>query len=437
MRRRPVHDAVPEAPRESTITRWGALSVGISSGISAAVGYVVLLLAARTLDQELNAEFLTFWALLFAVFGVMSGVSTEMTRAASVVRTIGSDPSHPRVGWFGLALGSGGGLLLLLTGFWWGEPIFGDYASVLVPLLAVTVVFYTGHSVLVGVLGGLQRWPLYSALIGMDSLVRLTCVLIAVAMGLQVAGLALASALGAAAWILLLLVRPVRVAWVVRADLPVRSLLRTTTHACLAAASSAALVVGFPVLLRLTTGTEEYLQAAALLLAISLTRAPVMIPLNAYQGVAITYFMANRARGLRAAAPIAGMIIALSSVGAVAAWLVGPWLMITLLGPEYAMSGLVLGGLTFDAGILAILTVSGALCVSFHRHRAFSLGWITATAVAIILLFVPLPIEEKSVLALFMGPMTGIVVHAVVLRRAAKEGRMSSTPSSGERQQGS
>jgi O-antigen/teichoic acid export membrane protein len=398
---------------------------------------VVLLLAARTLDQELNAEFLTFWALLFAVFGVMSGVSTEMTRAASVVRAAGSDSAHPRVGWFGLSLGVGGGTVLLVTGIWWGEPIFGSYASVLVPLLAATVVLYAGHSVLVGVLGGLQRWPLYSALIGTDSAIRLACVLVAVVAGYQVAGLALASALGAGAWLLLLLVaRPVRGAWTLRADLPARALLRTTAHACLAAASSAALVVGFPVLLRLTTDSAEYLQAAALLLAISLTRAPVMIPLNAYQGVAITYFMANRARGLRAAAPIAGVIIAVSLVGAVAAWLVGPWLMVVLLGPGYAMSGLVLGGLTFDAGLLAILTVSGALCVSFHRHRAFSLGWITATVVAIALLFLPVGIEEKSVIALLAGPVAGIVVHAVVLRRVAGDQGTTAVPSPEERRQG-
>jgi O-antigen/teichoic acid export membrane protein len=435
IQRRPDAAATTTAPRESTITRWGALSVGAASGGSAVVGYVVLLLAARTLDQERNAEFLTFWALLFTAFGVMSGLSTEMTRAASVARTVESDVRHPRVGWFGLSAGAGGGVVMLVTGIWWGEPVFGTYAGTLVPLLAATVVLYAGHSILVGVLGGLQRWPQYSALITMDSVLRLACVLLAVAAGFQVAGLALASALGAGAWLLLLVIaQPVRRAWNLRADLPVRKLLRTTAHACIAAASSAALVVGFPVLLRLTTDSAEYLQAAALLLAISLTRAPVMIPLNAYQGVAITYFMANKARGLAAAAPIAGVIVLVSLVGAVAAWLVGPWLMVLLLGPGYEMSGFILGGLTFDAGLLAILTISGALCVSFHRHRAFSAGWMTATVVAIALLFLPLGIEEKAVIALLAGPLAGIVVHAVVLQRTAGR-RVSSADSTEEGRQ--
>lgn len=382
----------------------------------------MLLLAARTLDQVRNAEFLTFWSLLFAIFGVLSGVSTEMTRSSSVMRTVAPRGGNPRLGWFGLAVGAVAGVVLLASGAWWGEPIFGSYAPVFVPLLSATVVLYAGHSVVIGVLGGLQRWSLYSTLIGMESGIRLACVLVAVVAGSQVVGLAIASAAGAVAWaVLLTLSRSSREAWSLRADLRAGALTRTTAHACVAAASSAALVVGFPVLLRLTTDSTEYLQAAALLLAISLTRAPIMIPLNAYQGVAITYFMANRARGLLAVVPIAGVIIVVSTLGAVAAWLVGPWLMVMILGPHYAIGGAVLAGLTFDAGLLALLTVSGALCISFHRHRAFSLGWISATGVAIGILFLPLGIEAKSVLALLVGPIAGIVVHAVVLRQATRE----------------
>lgn len=415
--------------RKSTITRLGALSVGSASGASAVIGYVVLLLAARTLDQERNAEFLTFWSLLFAVFGVLSGVSTEMTRSSSVMRTLAPRPGNPRLGLFGLMVGAVAGSVLLASGAWWGEPIFGSYAPVFVPLLAATVVLYAGHSVVIGALAGLQRWPLYSTLIGMESGIRLVCVLIAVVVGSQVGGLAVASAAGAVAWVILLaLSRSSREAWNLRSDIHIGALTRTTAHACAAAASSAALVVGFPVLLRLTTDSTEYLQAAALLLAISLTRAPVMIPLNAYQGVAITYFMANRARGLLAVVPIAGVILLVSVIGAVAAWLVGPWLMVVILGPQYAVGGAVLGGLTFDAGLLALLTVSGALCVSFHRHRAFSLGWILATGVAVAILFLPLGIEARSVLALLVGPVAGIAVHAVVLRQATREAARTAGP---------
>lgn len=418
--------AGPRTP-EKGMGQASAAGVGVASLASAAVGYVVIVVAARTLDKQDNAAFLTFWSVVFLVIGVLGGIAVETTRAAKTARSLAvSCPldhekrRRPRMGPIALAIGTGTGLVLAATSPLWAPPIFGSYAGALVPVVCVTSVFYAGHAVMMGQFGGLQRWGMYSRVVAFESVVRLAALIAVVIIGASVAGLAWATAAGVAAWLFFMLLSPQsRRAFVLRSDVGLRPYLRTVWHACMAAAASASLVVGFPVLLRLTTSDRVYLESAALLMALSLTRAPLMIPLQAYQGVAITHFMSRRSEGLKAVAPIFGLVLGVAVVGAVAAWLIGPWLMVSFFGEDYEMSGLLLAALTFDAGFLALLTLTGALTIASNRHRAYSLGWVSASVVSFALLCLPLDIETRTVISLAAGPLFGIAVHLWVIVWAA------------------
>jgi O-antigen/teichoic acid export membrane protein len=176
------------------------------------------------------------------------------------------------------------------------------------------------------------------------------------------------------------------------------------------------LVVGFPVLLRLTSTGEAYAAAAALIVAISFTRAPLLIPLNAYQGVAIAHFLNNRHLGFRALLPVARLIAIVAVVGAVLGALVGPPLLTLYYGPGYELSPWVVGGLVIAAGMLALLTITGALCLALDKHSAYSAGWLASTALAVLVLVLPIDTEVRAVLALFVGPLAGLVIHSMVLR---------------------
>ena len=57
-------------------------------------------------------------------------------------------------------------------------------------------------------------------------------------------------------------------------------------------------------------------------------------------------------------------------------------------------------------------TVAAAL------HRAYSLGWIGATLAAGLLLMLPLPLENRTVVALLCGPLIGIAAHLAALARS-------------------
>lgn len=410
----------PAKPKseETTIGASSAIGVGSASLVSAVVGYVVLLLAARILDQESNAVFLTFWSFLFLLFGILGGIQTETTRAANHVVNKAPGRGNPRMGYVALSIGAGTAVILAASSPWWGTPIFGSYTG-LVAVVCVAAAAYAGHAVLMGSLAGQQRWGTYSNLILSESVLRLAGVGLVILVGTSVVGLAWGAAAGAVAWLFFVLFsKPARQSFVRRADIGLGAYYKTVGYACLAGAANAALVVGYPILLRISTPDAEYLASAALLMALSLTRAPLLIPLNAYQGVAISHFVSRRTRGLMAILPILGAVLGVSILGAGLAWLIGPFLMITLLGPGYAMSGLVLAALTFDAGLLGLLTITGALTIASGKHRGYSAGWVAATAVSLGLLWLPLDIQTKTVVSLAVGPAVGILVHSFFIARS-------------------
>ncbi|MCC3277718.1 hypothetical protein LJ754_00880 [Arthrobacter sp. zg-Y40] len=405
-------------PEEATIGASSAVGVGSASLVSAVVGYVVLLLAARVLDQESNAVFLTFWSFLFLLFGILGGIQTETTRASNQSRLTPPNPRNPQMGFIALSIGAGTAALLALSSPWWGALIFGGYSG-LVTVVCIAAAVYSGHAALMGSLAGQQRWGTYSKLILSESVLRLAGVGLVVLIGSSVAGLAWGAAAGAAAWLFFVLFsKSARQSFVRRADIGVGAFYKTLGYACLAGAANAALVVGYPILLRVSTPDQEYLSSAALLMALSLTRAPLLIPLNAYQGVAISHFVSRRTRGIKAILPILGVVLGVSVLGAVLAWLVGPFLMTLLLGPSYGMSGAVLAALTFDAGLLGLLTITGALAIASGKHRAFSAGWVAATAISLGLLWLPLDIQTKTVLSLAAGPLAGVLLHSFFIARS-------------------
>jgi hypothetical protein len=92
--------------------------------------------------------------------------------------------------------------------------------------------------------------------------------------------------------------------------------------------------------------------------------------------------------------------------------------MATVLGEAYRVDALLLFALTLAAAGLALLTLTGAAALAVNAHRAFSAGWLSATAAATLLLLVPASIETRAVLSLAVGPVLGILVHVVAVRRA-------------------
>jgi O-antigen/teichoic acid export membrane protein len=399
--------------RQYTITPQGAAVVGVSSVVSALSGYLILVIAARTLEPARNANFLVFWALLFGIFGVVSGLQQETTR------TVRSADLTARPAWrpvhvlrVSLLVGIGAAALVGVTSPVWSAHTLGSQSWPLIVALCLAIPASAGNSAVVGALNGQQSWYTSSALISSEAVVRLLLVTLVAFAGARERGLEVASAVAAAVWMVFIVLSPAgRRAAHARGDGDGVEFLGRASHAMVAAASSAVLVVGFPVLLRLTSSNLEWTTAAPLLLAISLTRAPLLIPLNAYQGVAISHFLAERERGISVLRRPATAVLGVGAVGSAAAYLAGPVVMTTFFGPEYHVDGRLLAGLTVAATCLALLTLTGSAVLAHGQHRAYATGWLLSSIASIALLTTALPLAPRCVLSLCLGPLLGIGIH--------------------------
>ncbi|MGA1835537.1 hypothetical protein VD659_01270 [Herbiconiux sp. 11R-BC] len=418
-----------------TIGRRSFIGVGAASLVSAGVGFAVLLIVPKVLDSAAATIFIAFWSFLFVWYGILGGLSAESTRAVhnsdrareARARDSGTDAAAraPRMLPVGLGVGVTLGVLLWASSFWWAPLVLHNAEGYgwLAVALSCSVALYSGHATIVGILGGRLQWPTYVRLVIGDSLLRITLIVVAAIVAATIAGFAVAASVACVAWLIGLLFSPtLRSAAVARADVGLGPFLRRIGHACLASGSSAILVVGFPVILSLTSSEAAYTAAAPLLVAVTFTRAPLLIPLNAYQGVAIAHFLNNRGAGLRALVPVARLIVLIAVVGAVLGALLGPWLLVLYYGPDYVISPWTVGGLVIAAGMLALLTITGALCLALDRHNAYSGGWIASTVLAVLILLLPVDIELRAVLALLIGPVAGLAIHFRALRRASAGG---------------
>jgi hypothetical protein len=175
--------------------------------------------------------------------------------------------------------------------------------------------------------------------------------------------------------------------------------------------------MGFPVLLQATYG-ELGAEGGVVILAVTVTRAPLLVPLTALQGNLIAPFVDQRGRRLPAPRTPAASVAAVRAAAAVAAGLLGPWLLRTAFGPDYNAGGLLLAGLTTGATAIALLTLTGAAAVAAALHRAYALGWVGATVASALLLMLPWELPTRTVVALLCGPLVGIAVHLAALRAA-------------------
>jgi O-antigen/teichoic acid export membrane protein len=196
--------------------------------------------------------------------------------------------------------------------------------------------------------------------------------------------------------------------------------LRGAAHSIAAAGASAILVMGFPVLLKATSG-DLGAAGGVVILAVTLTRAPLLVPLTAMQGNLIAHFVDQRTERLRALLAPALAVVALGAVGVVAAGTLGPWLLRVAFGEEYRAGGGLLAWLTTAAIAIALLTLTGAAAVAAALHRAYAAGWISATVASMLLLLLPVGLETRTVIALLCGPIVGIAVHLGALARGSAQ----------------
>lgn len=427
-----------ETQSSGTVTRYQSLALLGSSLLAAVSTLVVTMIAQRALTGSELTEFLLFWAALFTVTGIITGIQPEITRAVGTARTQtvsaeGSAPQGARVVTVTAALGAIAGALVLVSSPLWAGQQIPHSAAVGVTVMAVGVFLYALQATMSGVTAGEDRWYLFAAVGGLESAGRLILMLAAALLIPSLVGLEAATVIPMGLWLILALVTVSgRRLWVARADVPAGRLITNILWSFLSSAAAAVLMMGFPNVLKASGAAEsEPVVLGTLILAISITRSPIMIPLQAFQGVAVSAFLKQRHRPVAAFIKPAAAVVAVGVVGALAAYLLGPLLFRLIYPPaagaesayEAAASGITLGALVFASALLALMTLSGNMALAVNQHRIYLAGWVVAAAVTLSLAFlIPAPLVPRAIVALAVGPVCGFGVHMVGVSVTAPKG---------------
>ncbi|MFE1522728.1 hypothetical protein [Schaalia turicensis] len=387
-------------------------------------------MSARSLSPADNTLFLTFWAALFAIIAIVAGLQNEVTRAVrfdyvkrNESSVSGTGKQHYRTSPLLICAGIGicaALLVVTITPVW--LRVFHGFSGrgLLIAFIALGVLLNSVHLALLGIFAGRGKWTIFGTLTSLEPALRFLFVAMAGYLSLALHLYALACVLACGTWLLLITWPGVRALAQTRINIAPRGLIRRLLLAMAATGASALLINGFPILMSLTTDPVIFSQAAPLIQAVSVTRAPLMLPLVAFQSMVITVFVQNPERTRGYLLRLGIIVGAIGGAGALAAAACGPWLMAVIFGPAYANSAPVLALLVLAAACLALLTLTGAVALAVDHHRLNILGWCAALIVSVALMFLPISLEVRTVMSLIAGPLTGSGLHIAGLMRRTR-----------------
>lgn len=404
-------------PDSSGSARSGLTLILGATVVAGAAGYgiqaVVPALSSR-------ADYITFgiaWSAMFLIVAGVAGVQQEITRAAS---PRGEAPSATRaLTWFSVGAASVFVTLVFVSSFLWAPSAFGARAGEFVPSILVGTAAYTFVAVLSGVFYGARRWRSAAGMTVADSLLRLIAVFAVMLLGLSGAAYAWAISLPfAAAFGLLWFLDGRRAANEVRIDGSALQLGRNGVSTVGAALATGVMISGLPLVLGVTsTGLGER-DLATLILVITLTRAPLVIPLMALQSYLVVTFRDRPESAARRTLVWGGLLVGITVLLSAVSAVVGPWVLDLLYQGRYSLEPTMYSLIIASAGLTALLCLTGPAALARGRHRLYVAGWGVSSLVLLLGLWLVPSEVSATVGAIAVAPVIGVAVHLWALRGA-------------------
>lgn len=391
-----------------------AVLILVATAIGGGSGYLLTILAGVRLGPSGYVGFAVFWSSLYLVIATLTGVQQEVSRAARR-RSIPGGSAVARN--FGVTAAFVVAASAVASAPIWSPYVFPNDGWVLVAPLAFGIASYVLTAVLAGVLYGLRLWTIIAAMIALDGILRLTLTAAALAFTSDMAILSWAVALPffmtpAILWIW------IRNRLVGRFELDVeyRELAGNVARTLPGSAATGILISGFPVLLGATSPGVPPATLAAFVFAINLARAPLVIVVLSLQSYLVVTFRRAPEAKRSLLVLLSGTAITAGVLGLAAWWLGSPILEMNF-GPGLAANGAVLGAVVASGGVVGMLCITGSAVIASARHLLYSAGWVVAAVSVFVVLALPVEFQTRAVIALFVGPSLGLVVHIVGLAK--------------------
>ena len=141
---------------------------------------------------------------------------------------------------------------------------------------------------MIGSLAGLGQWRIYSAVISAEAISRLALVIVAASVFASVDSIAVATVLAMSVWTIFVAGSRAGRALLQRSGLGLATSFAHFMQSISGAAVSFLLVTGFPLIMSLVIGRDDPAAKGVVMLVVTLTRAPVLVPMNAFLGMNIS-----------------------------------------------------------------------------------------------------------------------------------------------------
>jgi O-antigen/teichoic acid export membrane protein len=392
----------------------GFTRVIVATAIAGVCGYLITWWVARQIGLSAYAIFAVFWALIYLIIGSLSGIQQEIARASHPVSARSEANSRGLI--FGVSTSVIVAAVILGTAPAWVNFAFPVLGWALVWPLAVGAASFVLVAVVSGTFYGIGAWRVLSGIIVLDPALRLAGLVGGLLFTRDVVVLAWLVALPIPATVLIL--SP----WLrstlrgrTRIDVGYQRLIWNSGRVVVAAAALSLMVSGFPFVIGVTSHGEDASKVGLLILSITLSRAPLVVTAMALQSFLVVHFRDLRTSIGKSFLRIQGIVLAATIAIGSGAWLLGPWIFVLLFPKNPAPEAWLLAVLVLSSALVASMCISAAALLARSQHLAFSLGWVTAAVVTVGCELAPTDLVSRTLLALLVGPMVGLIVHVSFL----------------------
>ncbi|MFF2052774.1 hypothetical protein ACFVU2_14325 [Leifsonia sp. NPDC058194] len=406
----------PAAPAKASPRFGGASAILIATVIAGGLTYLLQAVVLAALSDVEYLQYSIVWSVLYLVVGALAGIQQEVSRATVVVAPGAPHPRGSVTGRFAATAAVVAFVVFVVAGLFWAPDTIRTDPVLIVVLVGAGAASYVFVAALSGTLYGLHRWIVLAWMITIDAALRAIFVAVGAWTGSSLLVLVVAMVLPfplsiAATW---LIVRS-SIRGRTRLDVGFRGLAWNASRTVVGSAATAIMVSGFPFLLGVTSPGQP-VAAAAVIAVVTLTRAPLVIPVLAMQSFLVVYFRDNSARLGRTLVTILGGVAIVTAIAALLAWWIGPEVL-HWFGKDFPISAWEIALIVASAGATAALCVTGPATLARNDHVGFTTGWVIAALLVVGALLLPLDPAVKSAVALCVGPLVGLATHLFFLGR--------------------